>query len=160
MADSQIAVSNSEGMWNSIQSRSRYEAMAQELSHHLGEQVQCALAMYTETSQDKQNSSKTSSCYIIIPEIKVPGRSSIFFLMESKVLLPFCHTLFRTPQRIFFVVVCFAFRSTVLLTSLVAAHQRAQEGCFGRAIKEEVNGAMVIELYEPCVQVISLKLGD
>lgn len=44
--------------------------MVQEHSHHPGEQVQCALAMYTELSQDKQNSSRTSSWYIIFPEIK------------------------------------------------------------------------------------------
>lgn len=59
--------------------------------------------------------------------------------MESKVLLPFCHTLLRTPARIFFVVVRFAFKSKILLTDLVAAHQTAQEGCFGGAIQEEVN---------------------
>lgn len=44
--------------------------MVHEHSHHLGEQVQCALAMYTELRQDKQNSSRTSSWYIIFSEIK------------------------------------------------------------------------------------------
>lgn len=105
--------------------------MVQEHSHGLGEQVHCALAMYTELSQDKQNSSRTSSWYIISPEIKK------FQAEAPSSFLWYRHTLLRTPARTFFVVVCFAFGSRILLTNLVVAHQIGQERPYKRKWIEE-----------------------
>lgn len=65
------------------------------------------IELYACDGWDKQNSSRTSSLLCYLPRKQKVNRSSIFFLMEIKVLLPLCHILFRTPARILLLFVLF-----------------------------------------------------
>lgn len=115
MVDSLLAASNRERMWNSAQRRSRQEACPRALAPPRSMGTVCPgsvsqhILNYTHVMAEiNRTVAEPVPCYVILQENeRLIDKSSIFFLVEIKMLLPLCHILFRTPARnllLFFVL--------------------------------------------------------